>query len=330
MAVIGDLRPTLLDLAKAKDPDGTIAQVAEVLMQQCPMLEDIPFREGNLDTGHRVTSRTALPGIAWRRINKGYDSSTGKTDQVDETCGEMVGRSDIDVKLVELNGGAEYRAAQDLAFVQAFKHEFETGLLYHSTKTAPEKFMGLAPRFDDTGAPWGNQILKHDGSASDSDQTSIWIVGWGERKVYGIVPKGTQAGLRSQDMGIQYALDAEGKQFPVYRTEWSWKVGLCVEDWRYVVRIANIDTSNLSSSGSALIQSVVRALEEKFYSLEGDVKPVIYVNRKIGAFWRLQAMDTVKNATLTLETVGGKRVLMFDGIPVRRTDALLNTEAPIT
>jgi hypothetical protein len=332
MATINGTYATIADLVKAKNPNGSQAKVVEVLMQQTPMLEDIPFREGNLDTGHRVTSRTALPTIEWRRINKGYNSSKGKTDQVDEACGSMVGKSVIDTKLVELNGGLAYRAGQDMAFTQSFKHEFETGLIYHSTKTAPEKFMGLAGRFDSTSAPQGNQIFLHDPAAAGSDQTSIWIVGWGDNSVYGITPKGSTGGLKSKDMGIHYVDDGSGTgaTYSAFITEWGWDVGLCVEDWRYVVRIANIDTSNLADNGNALIKSVVRALEEKMYSLEGGIKPVIYVNRKIGSFWRLQAMDSVKNATLTLETVGGKRVLMFDGIPVRRTDALLNTEAPIS
>jgi hypothetical protein len=32
---------------------------------------------------------------------------------------------------------------------------------------------------------------------------------------------------------------------------------------------------------------------------------------------------------LTQETVAGKHVTMFDGIPIRRTDAILNTESQV-
>lgn len=330
MSVINATYATLLDLVKAKDPNGAQAKVVEALMQETPILEDIPFREGNLDTGHRITNRTALPTVQWRQINKGYNSSKGKTDQVDEACGSMVGKSVVDTKLVELNGGLAYRASQDLAFTQAFRHEFETGLVYHSTKTAPEKFMGLAPRFNSTSAPGGSQIILHDGSASGNDQSSMFLVGWGPNSVYGIVPKGSSGGLRSKDMGIHYVDDGTGATFSAYITEWNWDVGLCVEDWRYVVRIANIDTGNLVTTGRALIESMMRAEEEKMQSLDGNIRPVWYCNRRIRSYLRLQATDSVKNSTLSMESVGGKPVLMMSGIPVRRTDALLNTEAPIS
>ena len=37
----------------------------------------------------------------------------------------------------------------------------------------------------------------------------------------------------------------------------------------------------------------------------------------------------VKSSTLTMETVAGKPVLYFDGVPVRRTDALVSNEARV-
>ena len=35
------------------------------------------------------------------------------------------------------------------------------------------------------------------------------------------------------------------------------------------------------------------------------------------------------NTQTTFETVAGKRVMMFDGIPVKRCDAILNTETRV-
>jgi hypothetical protein len=40
-------------------------------------------------------------------------------------------------------------------------------------------------------------------------------------------------------------------------------------------------------------------------------------------------MNKVASSTLTMEQVAGKHVTMFDGIPVRRCDAILNTESGI-
>jgi hypothetical protein len=51
-------------------------------------------------------------------------------------------------------------------------------------------------------------------------------------------------------------------------------------------------------------------------------------NKTIRSFLRRNIM-TKTIYQLTQETVAGKHVTMFDGIPVRRTDAILNTESQV-
>lgn len=330
MATINAGNPTLLDVAKRMDPSGRIPQIVELLSQRNAALEDMTMVEGNLPTGHRVVSRTALPAAntAWRRFNEGAITGKSKTDTVDEACGMLNVQSKVDVALAKLNGNeAAFRASEDAGFLQSLNNEVESGIFYHSTKTAPEKFMGLAPRFDSTTGPGGSQILLHDGSPSGSDQTSIWIAAWSPETVFGIYPKGSLGGLQSKDMGEQLVDDGSGagRTFRAYVMDWMWQIGLCVKDYRYVVRIANIDTSALAATGSTLIVSMVKALEEKLYSKKVG-RPVIYVNRKIATYLRLQAMASTTNSTLTLERVGGIPITMFDGIPIKTTDALLNNE----
>jgi hypothetical protein len=58
-------------------------------------------------------------------------------------------------------------------------------------------------------------------------------------------------------------------------------------------------------------------------------RPVFYMNRRAKSFLRRQLASATKNSTLTREEVGGKKVEVFDGIPVRTTDALTNTEAAV-
>ncbi len=41
--------------------------------------------------------------------------------------------------------------------------------------------------------------------------------------------------------------DANGGKYEGYRTHYKWDNGLALRDWRYVVRIANIDVSNLQN-----------------------------------------------------------------------------------
>ena len=71
--------------------------------------------------------------------------------------------------------------------------------------------------------------------------------GLGSNTVHGIFPKGQKAGLNHQDLGEQTLKDPNGGQYQGYRTHYKWDNGLTVRDWRYAVRIANIDTTKLGA-----------------------------------------------------------------------------------
>ena len=66
MATLTSTNPTLLDLARRQDPDGSIAAIAEVLDETNEMLPEMTWVEGNLTTGHRATIRTGIPLPTWR------------------------------------------------------------------------------------------------------------------------------------------------------------------------------------------------------------------------------------------------------------------------
>ncbi len=331
MATINAGNLTLLDHAKRMDPKGGIAPIVELLTTRNTILPDAVFKEGNLPTGHRVVSRTALPSLGWRRLNEGITAGKSRTDQIDEACGILAGKSVVDRDVARLNGNEmAFRFSEDRAFLQAFNKEMETGLFYHSTASNPERFNGLTGRLTSTSGTYGAQIIKADATAAGSDQTSMWIVGWGDETVYCMYPKGSPAGLESTDLGLIEQEDAagSGSKFLAYATYWQWKIGLCVQDARYLVRIANVDTSAISATGSTLIQALVRGVNQ-MQDLT-SCRPVIYCNRTVGTYLQLQAMDTTKNSTLTIQNVGGVPVTTFMGIPVKQTDALVNTEAVVS
>ena len=113
-----------------------------------------------------------------------------------------------------------------------------------------------------------------------------------------------------------------------YRTHYRWDLGLCIRDWRYFGRIANIDVSDLNTIANTknLINWMVQ-LSERIPSF-GKGRAAFYVNRTIREKLRLGILERVSN-NLSWETVSGKRVMTFDDIPVRRTDALINAEAVV-
>lgn len=323
---------TLLDVAQRLDPNGRIARIAETLNTDCPLLQDMPWVEANGADGHLITTRSALPSLTWRKYNQGVTPSKSGTSQFTETCGMLDGVSKVDVALAKRNGNAaEFRASEDMAFVSSYKRTLETAFFYSSQKTNPEQITGLAPRLDAlSGIPYASQVINF-GAAAGNDSSSVWLVGWAPKKVYGIYPKGSVAGLDMQVLADDMVDDGSGTgaEFLAHRSKFSWQCGLAVEDARYLVRIANIDDDVIAGTGNALILAMIEALH-KIQSLT-DCKPVFYGNRTILTYLHKQAIDSAKNGTLTFENLaGGQRVLKFAGVPVHQTDALLSTEAPLT
>lgn len=326
--------PTLLDVAKRMDPDGKAAKIAEMLSQDNEILDDMPWVEGNLPTGHRVTVRTGLPTAAWRKLNQGVPRSKSTVAQIDETTAMLEAWSDVDKDIAELNGlESDFRLSESSAFIESMNQTMASTVFYGNSVSAPESFLGLAPRFDDVPTTAGGAENKDnviDAGGTGSTNTSIWLVGWGPNSVHGIYPKGSMAGLQHSDLGLDTVLDNNGNPYRAYRDHYQWKCGIALRDWRYVVRIANIDVTALVSdaaAGANLINLLTRALE-RIHSLNG-VRPVFYMNRTVRSILRQQQVSAVKNSTLSVEELYGKRVLMASEVPVRRTDALLNTEARV-
>ncbi|WDY60389.1 major capsid protein [Pseudomonas sp. PSKL.D1] len=333
MATIGNTLPTLLDVAKRLNPDGGgIMPIAELLSQENEMLLDMPWYEGNLPTGSRITTRTGLPDVIYRKLNAGVPPSKSTTAQVDEACGILEARGQVDVDLAMLNGNtASFRLSESRAFMEAMNQAMQRGVMYGNTDVTPESFTGISPRFNTvntaTAATAANVI---DAGGTGSSNTSIWLIGWGENTVHGIYPKGSQAGLVHKDLGEGDAFDASQNRFRALMDQYQWKAGIAVKDWRYIVRIANIDVTTLTknaASGADIIDLMTQALE-LIQGLTG-VTPVFYVSRRIRSFLRRQTVNKVAASTLTYENVSGKPALMFGEVPVRRVDAILNTEARV-
>lgn len=330
MATLSVNNPTLLDLAKATDPDGSIARVVEILNQRNEVLEDMPWMEGNLPTGHRTTIRSGLPTPTWRKLYGGVQPTKSRRVQVTDNCGMLEDYAEVDKALADLNGNTEaFRISEDRAHIEGMSQEMAQTLFYGNEGSEPEAFTGLAPRFNSLSAENADNIIDAF-SGSGGDLTSIWLIVWGENSVHGIVPKGSKTGVQMTDKGqvtIENA-DGNGGRMEAYRTHYRWDCGLTVRDWRQIVRIANIDVSELGTIANTknIINWMVQAAER--VDNLGAGRPVFYMNRTIREKLRLGILEKISN-NLTWETVAGKRVMTFDDIPVKRVDQILKTESRV-
>ncbi|MDQ0392182.1 major capsid protein [Labrys monachus] len=332
MATIGNNYPTLVDVTKRLDPDGKPAVVAELLSQLNEPLADIPWIEGNLPTGHKTTIRTGIPAATWRQLNYGVIPAKSTTAQITDVCGMLETYSVIDKDLADLNGNtAAFRLTEDTAFIEGMNQQFTQALFYASTAANPERITGLSPRYSSLSAGNGTNII--DAGGTGSSNTSIWLVVWGPNTIHGIYPKGTAAGLTHQDVTTAAPIgDGNGGLYQAYQTKYQWKCGLTVRDWRYAVRIANIDTTSnagglQSTTPPNLYRFMVRAMN-KIPSMKMG-RAAFYVNRAVKTWGDIQAMEKTTLAFQTVQDAQGQPFLTFRGIPVRLTDQLLNTEARV-
>jgi len=332
MATLGNSFIDLIDVYKLQDGQGQFNPVIEMLMEMNPILEDAIAVECNKGTTHLHTVRTGLPSVTWGKLYQGIPNSKGKTAQVEDSTGFVEGLSTVDKRLLELstNEGA-VRLSEAQAFLEAMSNEVASKIFYGNTASDPEEFMGLAPRFNLTTAANGGQII--DAGGAGADNTSIWFVTWGDNQCNLLYPKGTQAGVQREDMGDQRVLDGSGNAYYAKEEKFTWNVGLSVKDWRYVSRIANIDVSDMQAGSVALYDFMRKA----YYQLQnrrvagGNI--AIYCNRDV--LESLDALATNAGASdnfvrLKPEMVEGKEVMTYRGIPIRETDALINTEALVS
>lgn len=334
MATINATVATLLDHAKRLDPDGKIAKIAELLSQSNEMLLDCQYKEGNLPTGHRSTIRTALPGVGFRRLNAGTLPTKSRTGQTEDATAILEAWAQCDLKVAELNGNsAEFRMSENIAFIEAMAQEMQGTMLYGNGGTDPEEFDGFMTRYASTSAVNGQNVLL--GGGAGADNSSILLVCWGEN-VHGIYPKGSKAGLSHVDHGtqvIQNAGGVTGALMAAYMDQYTWEGGLHVRDWRYAVRIANIDISLLVANAGTTEADLTLLMIKAWHRIPSwvGVRGAWYVNRTVAQMLDVQRRDQVTaGGGLSYANVDGQWVNTFRGLPIRTCDQMIEAEALVS
>lgn len=338
---------TLADFAVRTDDGGRTRQIIEMLSMTNEIFDDMSVVEANNGTYHKTSIRTGLPSATWRLLNYGVVKSKSTTAIIQDTMGNLEASSEIDVDLVKLaQDQQEFRFSESVAFFESMSQTMATTLFYGNESINPERFTGLAPRYSVLAAtaPIGNNVLSAAGAGSDN--TSVWVITWGPNTTHGIIPRNGTVGVNHSDKGEQYVTDPGGtNKFWAFVDWYKWQLGLSVRDWRYNVRIANIDVSDLATGSAAnLVHLLVRAMY-LLPTTNGVLAPIttsdaptvrgmmgrtyIYANRTIRAYFDLQALNK-SNLLLQYGEINGRTFTAFRGVPFRTCDAILNTESAVT
>lgn len=329
MATIGNTALTLTDWIKREDPDGKPARIVEMLSQTNEILDDMLWMEGNLATGHRTTARTGQPVGTYRALNAGIPSEKSTTAQVDEACAMLESLGIVDEKLAQLNGNtSEFRMTENAAFIEGLNQTMASGVFYANSNLTPGEPLGLTPRYNSLAAKNGTNIIDMKGTGTDN--SSIWLIFWGDQTIAGIFPKGSKAGLSHEDMGVDLVDDGTGKKFRAYRDHYRWENGIAVRDWRYAVRIANIDTQAAIADPTGTTVQLINAMIRALYRIPNLKmgKGAFYMNRTMREMLDVQATNKT-NVQLLMDQFDGTFRTTFRGFPLRTVDALTTNEARV-
>jgi hypothetical protein len=333
MATINGTLKSLADSYKENLDTKKAGTIIELLGKYTSLVEDAPAMECNLATFHRSLHRVALPSTQWGILNTGVANSKARSRQVDDTTGMLQARSAIDVNLLKIQPDkARFRFNEMRAFMQALAQDAESALWYANSNIVKEQILGFAPRYNSTTAAVGSQLV--DAGGSGSDNTSIWFVIWDELASHLIFPKGLPGGLEHQDLGEGDEMDENGRPFRAMRDLYQWQLGLANVDYRTTARIHSIDVSDLTrnaATGANLIDMMV----DVWHTLQAKGLPSgalkIYGNSTVLKFLDHQSRQGNANILMSVKEWGpnSEPMMTFRGSPIRRSDALLNTEAAV-
>jgi hypothetical protein len=342
---------TLMDLARRTDPDGNASDIAELLSQANEIYDDMVWKEGNLDTGHMFTVRNGLPAGTWRYLNQGTPMSKSTTAQGRINCGELTGLSVIDERILEKSANpAKARYEEDNAFVEGMSQTQAYTAIYGNSANILAEYTGFSPYFNTletaTAASAANTF---NGGGVGSNNASIWLIGWSPRSAYMVYPKGSKAGLQVRPLNsTEVAYDSTGNLYPAKLTYFTQMAGLCIEDWRWVNRLCNLDVTSAGLGGTTPFDIFANGMSKMLLrmpkmgrSVSGVtqtdakseaglvVRPAFYTNRTVRGFMDIQAIRD-KNVLIGMHEYAGIPVETYRTIPIRIMDVQLSTEAAVT
>lgn len=340
--------PNLLDLA-SRTVNSKQVFIAEMLSQSIALYDDLPMVEANEVGGHEFVFRTSIPAGAWRQYNQGTPYAKSTTAKSRVGVGELVDYSQVDRTLAEDSGDiANFRKNEDIAFLEGMGQTLEQTSWYGNTIATPAEFMGLSGFYNTvstTTAQNASNVI--DGLGVGNSNSSMWLLCCGERTIYGIYPRGSRVGLSMEDKGdTTPGFDSLGNRFEAYTSWFRAQMGIVPEDWRYGVRVCNIDTTAAGLAGpnamdifatmakAVLLPPTMGKRVSGITKTDAPSEPVAgtrpcwYVNRTLRHYMDLQAMRN-RNVLVALADYAGIVVDTWRGVPIRVSDQLLTTEARV-
>ena len=335
---------TLAELVRREDPDGSLADIVDVLSQTNAIVQDATWIPCNDGSSHQHTRTVTEPTGAERMFGQGVTREAGVTEVVNEPTTLLAGFSEPDADLLRQSpeGWRAARAKEDAFFINGLTKTHVSRIFDGNRTTNPLQVNGINNRSDYNALSSDYVYDNAAGNASaTANKTSIYIFQYGFKKVNLIYPRNMAnsenggSPIKMRDFGEVLVLDplntSNTAKYPAMQSWFQVAFGIDIADPRMVKRVCNISTSNIDGVDDFSFDEEL--LIDAFNDLEdGGLGAVIYCNRTIKAQMMKRANEK-GNAFIAAEEGEGpfaKPVLRFWGIPVREVAQITNTQSTVS
>lgn len=330
--VVTDSNPITLADFEGLTSDKPVRQLIHTIRDYNGFFDQAVIQRGNDGFGDRGKVVTSYPEGQVRAFNEGWDAERVTGADVRYAAAMVRSRSEVDKSLLDTrkaNERAAFRLRTDEGFMRGLSRSVLKKVLYGDSNLETRDPNGIFNIVSPTNEAFADRIIDAKGTTANA-QTDILLINWDPASTYLFYPEnGSSAGLSVENMGEQYAFDANGKRFRAEITEFAWDVGVAMYDPQRVVRIANIDSTKLTkknTTGPDLLDLVIDALERLPDEQQGRV--AFYMNDNTRSFLARQILNK-DNVLLSQEEVAGRKCMTFRGVPIHRlgTDIMSNKGA---
>lgn len=299
-------------------------RILEELTKTNQIMMDAPMVEANDRTLNTGLVRTYVPHASKRAYNEGVDQVATQTKVVHDYVTTIAAFSNVDKDEADQAADRnQFMMDESAGIIQGMGNDQAYDLMYGDHDKDPRDCDGLItrrPKID-------NKYCIDMGGTSNL--TSIVLVKWNRQHTKLIYPKGAKGcGVNRIDRGLQTVQDAKGKDFLAYQNYYDAKYGLACNTEKSIIRLANIDTSNISAElGDEILKAIIKAVPR---FILGDGNIVAYANADVYASIDLSIAGK-GNVNFTPNAPYGEDAPMrFRNITFRQVDALLNSERKVS
>lgn len=297
--------PTLLDIAIANGSDAVVGLIEEVVKAH-PELE-LGAARTIKGLNYKTLVRTALPTVGFRSANEGYaaSKSTFENRLVDTFIFNPRWECDKAIADAHEDGAQAFIALEASGIMEASMIAL-CSQFYYGTSSDAKGFPGLIAAYD-------SAMEVDAGGTTATTGSSVWGVRFGAKDVQWVY--GNNGSLALSPVAEARILDGSSNPYTAYVQELLARPGLQVASKYSIGRIRDLT----ADSGKGLTDALISQLLSKFPV--GRPPDLLLCSRR--SLSQLQSSRTATNAT------GAPAPFPTEsfGIPIRVTDAIVDTEA---